>query len=223
MQLGFQVRMDEALYLRDPQGSELGRQIVRKATELIYEVGYENFTFKKLAMAIPTTEASVYRYFENKHMLLIYLIDLYWAFVEFQVIFQVNNLTDPAEKIKKIIDLLVWEDNVLPSILDVDQKTLYYIAIAEGSKAYLSKNVDELNQVKLYKPYKDLCTLIASVFLEYKPDYPYSKTLASSLVELSHFQYYFMQHLPSLCDFSSKKDPKDLEAFLEHFVFKSLG
>jgi hypothetical protein len=222
MILGFQVKMNEALFLRDPQSSELGKAIVKKSTELIFELGYENFTFKKLAAAIPSTEASVYRYFENKHKLLIYLTDLYWAFMQFQVIFHINNVNDPGLKIKKIIDLLVWEDNAEQSMMDIDQKALYYIAIAEGSKAYLIKNVDQLNREKLFKPYKDLCALIASVFLEYKPDYVYSKTLASSLVELSHFQYYFMHHLPNLCDFSTKKDPKDLEAYLEHFVFQSL-
>jgi AcrR family transcriptional regulator len=222
MQIGFQVKMNKALYLRDPETSGLGKQMIRKAIALINEIGYENFTFKKLAAAIPTTEASVYRYFENKHKLLIYLVDLYWAFVEFQVIFKLNNIQSTEEKIKKIIDLLVWEDNEEQNILDIDQKTLYYIAIAEGSKAYLSKNIDELNKEMLFKPYKDLCSIIAKVFLEYKPDYPYAKTLASSLVEMSHFQYYFMHHLPRLCDFSEKKDPKELEAFLEHFVFQSL-
>jgi AcrR family transcriptional regulator len=222
MQIGFQVKMNKALYLRDPETSGLGREMIRKSIELINEIGYENFTFKKLASVIPTTEASVYRYFENKHKLLIYLVDLYWAFVEFQVIFKLNNIHDPEEKIKKIIDLLVWEDNEEQSILDIDQKALYYIAIAEGSKTYLAKNIDDLNREMLFKPFKDLCSLIANAFLDYKPGYPYAKTLASSLVEMSHFQYFFMQHLPRLCDFSEKKDPKELEAFLEHFVFQSL-
>ena len=222
MQIGFQVKMNKALYLRDPESSDLGKQMVKKSIELINDLGYENFTFKKLAGAIPTTEATVYRYFENKHKLLIYLVDLYWAFVEFQVIFKLNNIIDPEEKIKKIIDLLVWEDNEEQSILDIDQKALYYIAIAEGSKTYLAKNIDELNRDILFKPFKDLCSVIAKVFLNYNPGYLYANTLASSLVEMSHFQYYFMHHLPRLCDFSEKKDPKELEAFLEHFVFQSL-
>ena len=169
MQIGFQVKMNKALYLRDPESSDLGKQMVKKSIELINDLGYENFTFKKLAGAIPTTEATVYRYFENKHKLLIYLVDLYWAFVEFQVIFKLNNIIDPEEKIKKIIDLLVWEDNEEQSILDIDQKALYYIAIAEGSKTYLAKNIDELNRDMLFKPFKDLSSLIAKVFFRLQP------------------------------------------------------
>ena len=37
----------------------------------------EEFTFRKLAQKINTTEASVYRYFENKHRLLIYILAWY--------------------------------------------------------------------------------------------------------------------------------------------------
>ena len=222
MQIGFQVKLNEGLYLRDPESSAIGKQIIKHSISLINEIGYENFTFKKLARLIPTTEATVYRYFENKHRLLIYLVDMYWSFIEFQVMFQINNLKDPEAKIRKVIDLLVWEDNAEQQFLDLDQKSLYYIAMSEGSKTFLSKDVDELNRELCFKPYKDLCDLIASIFKEYNPEYPYAKSLASSVVELSHFQYYFMKHLPRLCDYSDKKDPKEVEAFLEHFVFKSL-
>lgn len=40
---------------------------------MIYKTGYEAFTFKKLAEDIGTTEAGIYRYFENKYKLLVYL------------------------------------------------------------------------------------------------------------------------------------------------------
>ena len=185
-------------------------------------MGYETFTFKKLAKEIPTTEATIYRYFENKHKLLIYLVDWYWAFIEFQVVFNLNNIQDPKQKIRKIIDLLVWEDNSNSFLSWLDPKDLYYLVIAEGSKTYLSKEVDDNNKEMLYKPYKDLCSLIAKVFMEYKPTFKYSHTLASTLVETSHFQYFFMHHLPKLCDFSESKDPKELEGFLESLVFGTM-
>lgn len=222
MEIGFKVKLSPGLYLRDPDSTDLGKQIVRRSIEMIHKLGYEDFTFKKLAVSIPTTEASVYRYFENKHKLLIYLVDLYWSFIEFQVMYHINNLSDPELKIKKVIDLLVWEDNADQQYLDLDQKALYYISITEGSKTYLSKDVDENNRELFFKPYKDLCALIASIFNEFNPGYKYARSLASSVVELSHYQYYFMHHLPRLCDFSENKDPKELEAYLEHLVFQSL-
>lgn len=223
MQVDFKVKMNEKLYLRNPEGTDVGKQIIKMGVKMIAELGYEQFTFKKLAVEIGSTEATVYRYFENKHKLLIYIIDWYWAFIEFQVIFQLNNITNPAEKIKKLIDVLVWEDNAESVFSELDQQSLYYIAIAEGSKTYLSKEVDNHNKDFLFKPYKDLCGRIALLFKEYNPKYKYPSSLASTLVESAHMQYYFMQHLPLLVDYSKKKNPKEIEAFLEQLVFGVLN
>jgi AcrR family transcriptional regulator len=222
MQVDFKVKMNANLYLRDPEGTEIGKQIIKMAVQMIVDLGYEQFTFKKLAIEMNSTEATVYRYFENKHKLLIYLIDWYWSFIEFQVIFQLNNVKSAEERIKKLIDILVWEDNASAVFSELDQESLFYIAIAEGSKTYLSKDVDENNKELLFKPYKDLCARIALLFKEYNPRYKYPASLASTLVETAHMQYYFMQHLPRLCDFSKKKNPKDIEAYLEHLVFGAL-
>ena len=41
--------------------------ILSKSIELMEQMGYEQLTFKKIATAIESTEASVYRYFQNKH------------------------------------------------------------------------------------------------------------------------------------------------------------
>jgi AcrR family transcriptional regulator len=223
MQVDFKVKMNANLYLRDPEGTEIGKQMVKISVGMLYELGYEQFTFKKLAMEMNSTEATVYRYFENKHKLLIYLVDWYWAFIEFQVIFQLNNVKSAAEKIKKLVDILVWEDNASAVFSELDQEALFYIAIAEGSKTYLSKDVDANNKDLLYKPYKDLCARIALLFKEYNPAYKYSASLASTLVETAHMQYFFMQHLPRLSDFSKKKNPKDIEGYLEHLIFGALN
>ena len=219
MQVDFKVKMNEKLYLRDPEGTDVGKQIIKTSVTMISQIGYEQFTFKKLAAEIGSTEATVYRYFENKHKLLIYIIDWYWAFIEFQVIFQLNNITSAAEKIKKLIDILVWEDNAETVFSELDQQSLFYIAIAEGSKTYLSKEVDNHNKDFLFKPYKDLCGRIALLFKEYNPKFKFPASLASTLVETAHMQYFFMHHLPRLGDYSKKKSPKEIEAFLELLIF----
>ena len=223
MQVDFKVKMNEKLYIKNPESTDIGKQIIKSGVTLIAALGYEVFTFKKLAAEIGSTEATVYRYFENKHKLLIYIIDWYWAFIEFQVIFQLNNITNPTEKIKKLIDILVWEDNAKTVFSELDVQSLYYIAIAEGSKTYLSKEVDNHNKDFLFKPYKDLCSRIAILFKEYNPAYKYPSSLASTLVETAHMQYYFMHHLPRLGDYSKKKSPKEIEIFLEHLVFGALN
>ncbi len=86
------IVMNEALFLRNPEQSELGKNIINHSTRLIFKNGFEAFTFKKLAEEIGTTEASIYRYFENKHKLLLYLSAWYWGWLEFQIGFQTNNI-----------------------------------------------------------------------------------------------------------------------------------
>src|SRR5688572_8963947 len=106
MELDVKIKMNDKLFLRDPYESALGRKIVREGLVLINKVGFETFTFKKLAIEVNTTEASIYRYFENKHKLLVYLITWYWSFVEYKVIFSLNNLTNPEIKLKTVINIL---------------------------------------------------------------------------------------------------------------------
>ena len=67
------IKLQHELFLRDPQETELGKKIIEQGILLIDKLGFEEFTFKKLASKIGSTEASVYRYFENKHRLLMYL------------------------------------------------------------------------------------------------------------------------------------------------------
>lgn len=223
MKIEFNPSLNSRLFLKNPQSTEMGKKIIRESISLISSIGYEQFTFKKLAIEIETTEATIYRYFVNKHKLLIYLVSWYWSYLEFQMILQLSTISDPADKIRKVIDILVWEDNLEIDFGSFDHQALYFITIAEGNKTYLSKDVDENNRDMLYKPVKDLSGRIAGVFSEYNPDYKYPNTLASSVIDLSHLQYFFMHHLPRLSDFAQNKRPRDIEAFLEDLVFKALS
>ncbi len=222
MNIEFNPSLNNKLFIKNPQSTDLGKKIINEAINLISKIGYEQFTFNKLAAKIETTEATIYRYFLNKHKLLIYLLSWYWSYLEFKIVIQINSITNPINKIKKIIDILIWEDNPEISFGAFDNQALYLIAIAEGNKTYFSQDVDENNKNLLYKPLKDLCGKIAVVFSEYNPKYKYSNTLASSIIDLSHSHYFFMHHLPQLGDFGKQKMPKDIKAFLEDLVFKTL-
>ena len=70
MSINIKIVLNEGLYVKEPQDSELGRKIIKHSILLIDKLGFESFTFKKLANEIQSTEASIYRYFENKHLLL---------------------------------------------------------------------------------------------------------------------------------------------------------
>ena len=222
MKLQLQVKMNEALFLRNPESSELGKNILKHSVQLICKTGFEAFTFKKLAEDIGTTEAGIYRYFENKHKLLIYLTSWYWAWLEFQISFHTNNIKNPTVKLKKVIKLLATavEDDEQTSY--VNESLLHQIIIAEGSKAYLTKQVGEDNKQHFFKPYKDLCAVIGNIISECNPKYKYPKSLASTIIEMAHFQNFFMKHLPSLTDFAKTKEESEIISFLNDLVFSSL-
>ena len=222
MELKLSLRLNEKLFLRDPESSDLGKRILKNGIELIHKLGFEAFTFKKLAEEIHTTEASVYRYFENKHRLLLYIITWYWSYLEYQVVFNIVNLSDSESKIKRVLDLLTRELDDSLGTHDFDKKALFNIVINESSKAYFSKDVDENNSIQLFKPYKDLCARVASLFKEHNNDYPYPRSLASTVIEAAHFQNFFALHLPRLTDVKSKDDLNTVREFLENLVFAAL-
>jgi len=222
MKLQLQIEMNEALFLRDPQGSDLGKKILNHGIQLIYNQGFEAFTFKKLAEDISSTEAGIYRYFENKHKLLVYLIAWYWGWLEFQIRYHTNNIEHPETKLKLVIKLLATavEDDHQTSY--INESLLHKIIITEGSKTYLTKQVGEDNKQQFFKPYKELCAVIGKIILECNPKYKYPKSLASTIVEMAHFQNFFMNNLPSLTDFGDTKEESDVVAFLDDMVFSSL-
>jgi len=222
MKLELQIKMNEALFLRNPEQSELGRKIIQHSIQLIDKNGFEFFTFRKLAEDIGTTEAGIYRYFENKHKLLVYLTAWYWGWLEFQISFQTNNITDPIVKLKKVVTLLATtvQDDQLTTY--VDESALHQIVISEGSKAYLTKHVGQDNKQQFFKPYKDLCAVIGNIILECNAAYKYPKSLASTIIEMAHFQNFFMNNLPSLTDFGKTKDETAIISFLNDLVFSSI-
>jgi hypothetical protein len=223
MNFKISFEVNEAVYLKDPETSELGKKIVKCSIDLIGELGFESFTFKKLATEAGTTEATVYRYFENKHRILLYIISWYWKYMEFLLDLQLQNISEPKQKIKYIVSLFSHE---LPSSmggLDYNKKLLHQIVIAESSKVYLTKEVTSINQHEVFKPYKDLCAKIASVVSSYNKKYPYPKSLSSTIIEASHQQQFFAENLPKLTDVSKKNKNEMVAGFIEDLVFKTLG
>ncbi|MDF1581744.1 MAG: TetR/AcrR family transcriptional regulator [Methyloprofundus sp.] len=223
MEIQLQIKMNEKLFLRNPEQAELGRKIILHSIQLIHKNGFEDFTFKKLAKAIGSTEAGIYRYFENKHKLLIYLTAWYWTWLEYQLNFHTHNIEDPIIKLKKVITLLASSVQDGTCTAYINESCLHQIIITEGSKTYLTRNISEDNKDQLFKPYKDLCAIIGTIILECNPHYKYPKSLASTIIEMAHFQNFFMHNLPSLTDFGAHKDESEIISFLEDLVFSSIN
>ncbi len=222
MNIQFKVKINEGLYLRNPEDTELGRKILINSVKLMHKLGFEEFTFKKLADEILSTEAGIYRYFENKHKLLIYLTAWYFNWLEFNIRYVTNNINTPKVKLSKIISMLTAPIEYHDHVGFIDERLLYSLIVAESSKSYLTKQVEQDNKQQFFQPYTDLCVLIGDVILEYNPDYKFPRSLASTIVEVAHFQNYFMQNLSSLTDFNKKNMDGEVKTFLEDLVFSSL-
>lgn len=222
--IAIQIQLNPNLYLRSPQETKLGKKIIEFSIILIEELGFEKFTFKKLATKIDSTEASIYRYFQNKHKLLIYLVAWYWSWLKFQVDYNTMNIVDVDKKIKIALSILVESSRKNPAIQYVDENLLHKIVVSESSKAYHTKTVDAENKEGYFSTYKELCECISTILLEKKPDYLYPHTLASSLIEMANNNIYFAEHLPSLTDVNIKEgNLEDIKRLLEHFAFSSLS
>ncbi len=219
MAVGISMKLNSKLYLRDPQDTKLGRNLIKYSILLFDEIGFESFTFKKLAERMGSTEASIYRYFENKHLLLIYLVSWYWEWVSYQIDFGLMNIEDPLRKLKIAISTIVNASKENPAIDYVNESVLQRIVISEGSKAYHTKQVDDENKEGFFLNYKALAEKIAAIISELNPNFPYPRTLASNLLEMANNHIYFAQHLPRLTDIKVQEGNfEEVIKLLEYFA-----
>lgn len=223
MPVGIKISLNDKLYLRDPQETSLGQKIIRHSIILIDEIGFEDFNFKKLSQQMSSTEASVYRYFENKHLLLIYLVSWYWEWVSYLIDINTMNIDDPERKLEKIIETFVFASKDNPSIDYVNESILHRLIISEGTKAYHTKQIDQENRDGFFANYKKLSQKVANVILEIDPNFSYPHALASTLFEMANNHIYFALHLTALTDVSVKNDNYDeVRNMLEYFAFSLL-
>lgn len=208
MEIFLNFKLNEHLYLRYPEDSKVGKAIVKKAIELIFEVGFEQFTFKKLAQRVDSTEATIYRYFSSKHKLLIYILNWYWSYLEYFSKLRIAQITDAREKLSLVLEIITHNIDDQLHIQDYNLEQLHYIVISESSKSYLVKDIDEINKEMVFSPMKSFCLFLSEIILEINPDFPYSRSLASTLLETAHDQQFFSEHLPKLTDNSAREEHK---------------
>ena len=223
MAVNVSFSLNPGLYLKDPQESDLGKRIIKHSILLIDEIGFELFNFKKLAEKMKSTEASIYRYFENKHLLLTYLVSWYWEWLNYLIKIKTFNIEDPKRKLEIIIHTFVSISEENPAIDYVNESSLHNLVISESTKVYHTKGVDEENNKGFFLNYKEIVSFVAQVILEIKPNFPYPQALASNLFEMTNNHFYFADHLPRLTDIDTKAGQKEeVEKMLLFFVSKLL-
>ena len=209
------LEMNAKLFLRDPQETDLGRKIIDQSIWMIDEFGLEAFTFKKLSIAVDSTEASIYRYFENKHKLLVYLIAWYWNWLEFRIDFETHNVKSPEDRLAIALRLITEQKSYDLSFPSVDESALQRIITNESDKTYLTKQVDSDNREGLFRGFKTICKRIADMIKEINPSYQYAHALVSTALQSAHQQVFFAEHLPSL----TEHDPGRGDIYQQNYVF----
>ena len=218
--LHIQIEISSELYSKNPDSSDLGRKIIQQSIEMINDIGFEAFTFKKLGAEINSPESSIYRYFDNKHTLLLYLTSWYWTWTEYQIVFATSNISSADERLKRAIEILtkpVLEDH---SVSYINEVLLSEIIFSESIKAYHTKNVDKEYKKGCFKAYKQVVQRVSDIVLEIKPEFAYPHMLISTVIEGAHHQKYFAEHLPALTDV--KKNDNSITRFYMELVFNFL-
>ena len=195
---GLKIQVNEKIYVKDPETSALGKKIVEQSILLIDEIGFDNFTFKKLGEKIGSNESSIYRYFENKHKLLVYLSSWYWSWMEYKLVFATTNILDTKEKLKKAITLVTEKVINDGKTEHINESILNKIIIAEFTKTLHTKEVDQENKEGFFLIYKRVINRIVEMVNEVNPEYPFAKSLISTIVAGSLHQHFLTEHLKTI-------------------------
>lgn len=172
-----------------------------------------------------STEASVYRYFENKYKLLSYLVAWYWDYMHFLILLDIRNIEDPKRKMNIMIDTLVLVKNNTATPDYINIGLLHTIVVENASKVYHNKQVDTLIKEGYYMNLQKLVNTIARNILEINPEFQYPKSIATNVIDLSLNSEYYIEHLPGLTDQveDSKLSPREhtiemIKYFLERLM-----
>lgn len=217
---GLKIEVNRNLYVKDPESSALGKKIVEHSILLIHEIGFEHFTFKKLGKEIGSNESSIYRYFENKHKLLLYLTSWYWGWKEYQLVFATANIEDPERKLETAIQVLTRSVEKDSFISHIDEVILNKVVINEYSKSYLSKEVDQENKKGFFAIYNRLVIRLKEIILSVDKSYPFPSSLASTILEGALHQHFLKEHFSSLTECNDKVLPSE---YFIHLVSSTLN
>ncbi len=211
---GLKIEINRNLFLKDPESSALGKRIVEESILLIDQIGMESFTFKKLGEKIGSNESSIYRYFENKHKLLLYLTSWYWGWKEYQLVFSTANIPEPREKLCRAIEVLTRWVEKDSFISHIDEVVLNRVVVNEFSKSFLSKEIDREYKEGFFSVYNRLVFRLKEMILDVDGKYPYPLSLASTILEGSLHQHFLKEHIPSLTECNRETLPSHYFTYL---------
>ena len=203
------ININDKIFIKDPETSDLGKKIIEESIVLIEAIGFDHFTFKKLGEKIGSNESSVYRYFENKHKLLVYLTSWYWGWVEYKLAFGTSNMEDSLEKLKRAITIITQENTDDLNTPYVNEAILHKIIVSEFTKTLLTKQVDQENKEGYFLVFKKVIYRLSEIITQNNPEYLFSKSLASTIVLGALSQQFMQEHLKTITNCNQPKLVKE--------------
>jgi len=214
------IDINHKIYIKDPESSDLGKRIIEHSILLIDEIGFDSFTFKKLGNLIGSNESSIYRYFDSKHKLLLYLTSWYWAWLEYQLVFATANIMDSEQKLENAINTLTRTIKADNTFKHIDEVALNRVVINEYSKSYLTKEVDTENKEGYFSIYKRLVNRLTDMMIEVNQNYKFPHSLASTVIYGTLHQSFLKEHFRSLTDCKNQNHTME---YFKHLVFNTLS
>lgn len=215
----FKIQVPTGIYKKDPQTSKLGKKIIEHSILLISKHGFESFNFKKLGIKISSNESSIYRYFESKHHLLMYLTSWYWTWIEYQLVLETFAIKQKSEKLKKSIEIVTRTIKQDSNYNFINEVELNKIIINENSKSYLTINVDDINKEGFFSPYKQVVKRLSVIIKDFDINYKYPLSLANSVIDGALHQHYFRNHFKTITECENETSVTN---FYQDLIFNTL-
>ncbi len=211
------------LFIKDPFSSELGAKIVEAAIQLINKIGYEDFTFKKLALSCKTTEATIYRYFHSKQQLLAYLCALYWSYTTLIIELEGEKLNSNSKKqLGSLLQIL--SNNVelksLSNTLLIEE--LFRLVIKQWPKVNHLDGEQNTYLNDAVNAYKKVTQLFANVLHTIQPKLRYSLVYADTIVMAIH-NYALNSCREKEFTIDKKSFSKEIQKFSEQLTQKIIA
>jgi hypothetical protein len=141
--------------------------------------------------------------------------------LQYRLAFKLANIDCPKDRLIRAIKLLTESIEEDTDFSYINEVKLNKIVIAESSKIYLNKSVDADNSEGFFKPYKDLVQKVSDIIIEITPNYKYPNMLVSTIIEGTHHQRFFAEHLPRLTNVVEGED--SVTTFYQDLIMKALG
>lgn len=208
------VSLPSSMSLRDPEGSELGRRIVAASIQLLDSIGFEEFTFRKLGGEIGSPEASVYRYFSDKAMLVRYLEAWYWTWLDFRFRQRSRTLIDSRQRLDAALLVLAESGSYDPTFFHIDEAALHRVVVREARKAYGLEKARGAKKTKKLPPMSIFHESLAQVIAEYSPGYKYPRALALGIITSLHAYMFFGANSPLALEIDPQEEVTSVLEFL---------